>query len=271
MNNFINFFNFLLHKIIKYFVDLIIYKKVFFYNFFIKNLSLGNFCFSYYSVKLNNVDFKDTTFRFSCGGAYGNYLNSLIKEHTKDFFFLDIGANIGIFSLIAKNNKKCKKIIAVEPSRLIYKKLKENLPSKNCALYNLAITKSNGFADLRIKKNHSGSSRLINKKDKKKYNKKYKSQKVITKNYKFFDMIYKKFKPYNLIVKIDVEGHQLSVIKELKKSKIYNDISIVYIENENNYDAKIKLQKLIPEFKLIKLDKQFNLKDPNINMVFEKK
>ena len=84
-------------------------------------------------------------------------------------------------------------------------------------------------------------------------------------------MIYKKFKPYNLIVKIDVEGHQLSVIKELKKSKIYNDISIVYIENENNYDAKIKLQKLIPEFKLIKLDKQFNLKDPNINMVFEKK
>ena len=267
MKKFKNFFNLLLHKIIKYFVDLVVYKKTFLYNFFIKNLSLGDFCFSYYSVKLNNVDFKDTTFRFACGGAYGNYLNSLIKEYEKEFFFLDIGANIGIFSLIAKNNKNCKKIIAIEPSRLIYKKLKKNLPSKNCALYNLAITNFNGIADLSINKNHSGVSRLINKKDKKKY----KSQKVITKNYKFFDMIYKKLKPYNLIVKIDVEGHQLSVIKEIKKSKIYNDIAIMYIENENNYDAKIKLQKMLSEFKLIKLDKIINFKDSNINMVFEKK
>jgi FkbM family methyltransferase len=267
MKKFKYFFNFLLHKIIKYFVDLVVYKKTFLYNFFIKNLSLGDFCFSYYSVKLNNVDFKDATFRFSCGGAYGNYLNSLIKEHKEDFFFLDVGANIGIFSLIANNNKNCKKIIAIEPSRLIYKKLKKNLSSGNCALYNLAITNFNGFADLSINKNHSGISKLINKKDKKRY----KSQKVITKNYKFFDMIYKKFKPYNLIVKIDVEGHQLSVIKEIKKSKIYNDISIMYIENENNYDARIKLQKMLPKFKLIKLDKIINFKDSNINMVFKKK
>ena len=84
-------------------------------------------------------------------------------------------------------------------------------------------------------------------------------------------MIYKKFKPYNLVVKIDVEGHQLSVIKEIKKSKIYNDISTMYIENENNYEAKLKLQKMLPKFKLIKIDKIINFKDSNINMVFEKK
>ena len=267
MKKFKYFFNFLLHKIIKYFVDLVVYKKTFLYNFFIKNLSLGDFCFSYYSVKLNNVNFKDITFRFACGGAYGNYLNSLIREHKKDFFFLDIGANIGIFSLIAKDNKNCKKIIAIEPSRLIYRELKKNLPSENCALYNLAITNFNGFADLSIIKNHSGVSKLINRKDKKKY----KSQKVITKNYKFFDMIYKKFKPYNLIVKIDVEGHQLNVIKEIKKSKIYKNISVLYIENENNFKSKLKLKKMIPDFKLIKLDKVINLKDKNINMVFLKK
>ena len=244
-----------------------VYKKTFFYNFFIKNLSLGDFCYSYYSVKLNNIDFKDVTFRFACGGAYGNYLNLLIKEHKKDFFFLDIGANIGIFSLIAQNNKYCKKIIAIEPSKLIYNKLKKNLSSKKCALYNIAITNFNGIANLSINKNHSGVSKLLNKKDKKKY----KNQKVIAKNYRFFDMIYKKFKPYNLIVKIDVEGYQLSVVKEIKKSKIYNDISIMYIENENNHEAKIKLQKMLPKFKLIKIDKIINFKDSNINMVFEKK
>ena len=131
----------------------------------------------------------------------------------------------------------------------------------------MAISNFNGFADLSINPNHSGVSKLIYKKDKKKY----KSQKVITKNYKFFDMICKKLKPYNLIVKIDVEGHQLNVIREIKKSKIYDKISIMYIENENNYNAKKKLQKMLPKFRLTKLDKIINFKDSNINMVFKKK
>ena len=61
-------------------------------------------------------------------------------------------------------------------------------------------------------------------------------------------MIDKKFKPYNLIVKIDVEGHQLNVIKEIKKSKLYKNISVLYIENENNYKSKIKLKKNVSWF-----------------------
>ena len=131
----------------------------------------------------------------------------------------------------------------------------------------MAISNFNGVADLSINTNHSGVSKLISKKDKKKY----KTQKVITKNYKFFDMIDRKFKPYNLIVKIDVEGHQLNVIKEIKKSKIYKNISVLYIENENNYKSKIKLKKMIPGFKLIKLDQIINLKNKSVNMVFVKK
>ena len=131
----------------------------------------------------------------------------------------------------------------------------------------MAITNFNGFSDLSINENHSGVSKLINKINKKNI----KSQKVITKNYKFFDMIDKKFKPYNLIVKIDVEGHQLNVIKEIKKSKIYKNISILYIENENNYKSKIKLKKMIPGFKLIKLDQIISFKNKSINMVFARK
>ena len=64
MIKFQHHYNFLLHKLVKYFVDLIIYKKIFVYNFFIKNFSFGETCFSYYSVKLNDVDFNDATFKF---------------------------------------------------------------------------------------------------------------------------------------------------------------------------------------------------------------
>jgi hypothetical protein len=45
----------------------------------------------------------------------------------------------------------------------------------------------------------------------------------------------------------------------------------MHIENENNYDSKIKLKKMLPEFKLIKIDKLIKFKNANINMVFEKK
>jgi len=267
MIKFQHHYNFLLHKIVKYFVDLIIYKKIFVYNFLIKNFSLGKTCFSYYSVKLNDVDFNDATFRFACGGAYGNYFNSLIQNYNKEFFFLDIGANIGIFSLIAKNNRNCKKIFAIEPSKLIFKRLKKNLYPKNCIAYNLAISEFNGFSNLTLNKTHSGVSRLIKKKDKTKYI----SEKVVTKNHKFFNMIYNKFYPKNLIVKIDVEGHQFTVIKEIKKSKIYKFISILYIENENNYYSKNKLNKMLTGFKFLKFDKSINFKNKNINMIFFRK
>ena len=68
-----------------------------------------------------------------------------------------------------------------------------------------------------------------------------------------------------------LEGHQLKVIKEIKKSKLYKNISVLYIENENNYKSKTKLKKMLPDFKLIKLDQLISFKDKNINMVFARK
>ena len=84
-------------------------------------------------------------------------------------------------------------------------------------------------------------------------------------------MIYNKYNPKNLIVKIDVEGHQFTVIKEIKKSKIYKSISILYIENENNYYSKNKLKKMLTGFKFLKFDQSINFKNKNINMIFFRK
>jgi hypothetical protein len=45
----------------------------------------------------------------------------------------------------------------------------------------------------------------------------------------------------------------------------------MFVENENNYNDKKKLQNMLPKSKLIKLDKIINFKDSNINMVLKKK
>ena len=140
MIKFQHHYNYLLHKLVKYFVDLIIYKKIFVYNFFIKNLSLGDTCFSYYSVKLNDVDFNDATFRFACGGAYGNYFSSLIKKYNKKFFFLDIGANIGRYSILLAEETNSD-IVAFEPLEEAYKILQKNSSrfSDRMKVFNIAL------------------------------------------------------------------------------------------------------------------------------------
>ena len=63
--------------------------------------------------------------------------------------------------------------------------------------------------------------------------------------------------------------NSLNLVEDITNTQ--NNESNIYIENENNYDARIKLQKMLPKFKLIKLDKIINFKDSNINMVFKKK
>jgi hypothetical protein len=83
--NFYNLYNFLIHKVLKITTSLILYKKNSLYNYFIKNLHIGSYCYSYYGVKLFNVDFKDITFKYSCGGAYGMYLSNFLTKYNNSF------------------------------------------------------------------------------------------------------------------------------------------------------------------------------------------
>ena len=270
MNKIILSYNYILHLLLKFLVDLFIYKKVFIYNFFTKILYLGNFCFSYYSVKLNNVNFNDATFRFACGGAYGKYLYRYLKNYNKKFEFIDIGSNIGIFSLIAKTNTNCVKTFSIEPAKFSYFDLKKNIKSKNNMVYNVAISDFNGFGYLTFDKRHTGVAKIIEQKKIKYYKKK---EKIVIRNYKLFNKFHAKNRVRNYIVKVDVEGHQIKVIKEIKKSKIYKYINAIYVETEKNYKSINKLKYILSDFICKKKDHVvFNkIKAKNLNLMFIKK
>jgi FkbM family methyltransferase len=72
-------------------------------------------------------DWDDRTFAYCRYGTYGRYLADLLAGIDRPFCFLDIGANQGLFSLIAANNPQCRQIVALEPVPATYRKLAANL------------------------------------------------------------------------------------------------------------------------------------------------
>ena len=125
MRFYINFHNKILFIILKLFISVIKFKKVYIFNTLTKFFYVGNFCYSFYNVKLFNPNFKDPTFRYCNGGAYGNFYSKYLTNQNFFFHFIDVGANIGIYSLIASKNNNCIKIDAFEPNPIIYKNLKK--------------------------------------------------------------------------------------------------------------------------------------------------
>ena len=60
---------------------------------------------STYGVFLK-ANYRDVTFRLCILGCYGNFYCNRLKNIDEEFIFLDIGANQGIYSLIASQNLK---------------------------------------------------------------------------------------------------------------------------------------------------------------------
>jgi FkbM family methyltransferase len=249
MERIIDIYNICIHKIFKIFVDVINFKKVSIYNLLINFFYYGNYCYSYYGVKLFNVNFNDVTFRYSCGGAYSLYYFNFLKNYNNRFVFIDIGANLGLFSLAASKNINCDFIHAIEPSKSICNSLKKNLFFNKSKIYNFAISNFNGKSFFAQNIKDSGSSKLcysINIK------KKYLLKKVNVKNFSFFNKILPKQKNLDILIKIDVEGHENIVLKEIRKSKILSKVKHFYIETSVHNIKKIRYY--LKDYKLLSIN-----------------
>jgi len=140
---------------------------------------------------------------------YSEYLTERIikKEVKKGFNILDVGANIGYFTLLfSKLVGKNGKVSSFEPQIGIYEQFKKNLKInqiKNVNSYNFGISNKNKKVVLYKDPKNLGNSSVY------KLQKEFVKEKVEFKN------------PLNLInhkidlIKIDVEGYELNVLKTL--------------------------------------------------------
>ena len=121
----------------------------------------GNMRRSTYGVWLLDRE-EDRTFRFAMRGAYGFEYSSYLEKIDRPFAFLDVGANIGLFSLVAARNPNCLMIHAFEPDPSSAAQLRENLSYANAVscVHEHALSTKAGHAVLYGHRGHSGRSSL---------------------------------------------------------------------------------------------------------------
>ena len=152
-----------------------------------------------------------------------NILSKNIKKYSINNF-IDIGSNIGIYSMLMAKNHSNLTIHAFEPHIDAFNRLKENVKlnnfSNNIYLHDYALSNKNGDSFLEAK-NRFGLSQSGGAKISDNGNIKIK--------YKIGDDLIK-IKNEHIAIKIDTEGHELLVLHGIKnlltKNKVFLQIEI---------------------------------------------
>ena len=205
---------------------------------------------SAYGVKLHSK-WGDATFNLCLSGTYGYFFNDFLNDIKKPSSFVDIGANQGIYTLIASKNRNIKKIYSFEPVPDNFRSLKKNIKlnnSKRIITIKAAISSQNNNRYISFDKFHSGISSLNLKKDNSN-----KLIKIKTINFKHLKKLIKL--DYNLIVKIDVEGHELIVLEQIVKSNLIRKVNYIYIEINFERNNLVKIKKILKRFNFFQIHK----------------
>ncbi len=188
-------------------------------------------------------------------GEYENeqleYLIKKIKESNFEYF-IDIGANSGVYSLIINKKFKNIKVKSFEPVKKSINKfllnLKLNPKLKNITIYKFGLSNRNAnlLMKSQVRDNYiqTGGFGVTTKNDKLQN---FHTEKAL---FKIGDKILN-IKNKNIVLKIDTEGHEEFVLKGLKKLLKKNKI-LLQIEI---YDKHFKkLNKFLKKFKFRKIN-----------------
>jgi FkbM family methyltransferase len=166
----------------------------------------------------------DRTFEL-CVGGYGRFISDAIERQRERFTFLDIGANLGLFSLLAARHPCCDRVIAVEPLPAIFRNLQANIRRNGAGKVEPvlgAVSATSGpFAYLTFNAKHSGMSKLTE------VGACRLRAPVVTAA--GLDGLFSE-PPERIVVKIDVEGSEIDVLTVLAMTRFYGAIDELIIE-----------------------------------------
>lgn len=152
-----------------------------------------------------------------CGAFEWEEREWLFSHLEAEDVFFDIGANIGLFTILA--SEKCSKgrVIAFEPTKDTYALLDENVKlngsPENITLINAAASDTNGTQDIYVLTDgrDAWNSMAVKPEEGR-----YRVDQITTVNVD--ELVAKKEIPAPTVIKIDVEGWELHVLRGLQKT-----------------------------------------------------
>jgi len=183
-----------------------------------------------------------------CGYFLGFYDSKLIKLiRLGGDIFVDVGANVGFYSLNAANYYA--NVLSFEPVSETYSNLNENVSLNsfnNIDLFKVGLSDSKAIAEIHLNPLNSGGASL------KKFSENVQNQ---FQDYKWeketielttIDEVMKKISPNKkILMKIDVEGHELSVLKGgLKTINLFRPL--IYAEIMRDEEKFKSIKKILP-------------------------
>lgn len=189
-------------------------------------------------------NWQDTTFRYCIFGTYGRDLADLLLGQREEFVFVDIGANQGLYSLIAAQNPKCRQIIAFEPVPTTHARLAANVALNGGAdrtvLHLLAISDSVGEVTINVAPDHTGTATLAGREDGKPASG---GVTIETIDAAMLDPLLAGELP--MFVKIDVEGLEAVVIAELAKTASFARVAAIFYEVDDRWASAAEIETLL--------------------------
>lgn len=186
-------------------------------------------------------------------GLYGNWEKESLKLWAalskNATTIIDVGANTGIYSLVAQNNNAKAQIIAIEPIDINLNILSKNIKKNKFKIKTekIALSDKEGTAKMYMLKDQLNYMTSIND-DRYALHPEIKGDTEVVEievDIKPFNFIYEKYKLNTIdLIKIDVEGHEISVLNSmlpyLKEHKPSILIEIIGDENAKIMDEMFK-------------------------------
>lgn len=178
---------------------------------------------SRYGVRMR-ANWSDRTFQYCCYATYGRALSGFIAAQHRPFAFVDIGANQGLYSLLAAHNPHCVRAVAFEPVAATFALLLDNIAlnggDTKIRPVHAAVSRHSGTARIATDSAHSGIASLRDKAPE--------GEDIRILGIAGVDTLLDGEEP--MIVKIDVEGHEETVVEALLASGHRHRISAIFYE-----------------------------------------
>ncbi|MFA7627979.1 MAG: FkbM family methyltransferase [Candidatus Dojkabacteria bacterium] len=198
---------------------------------------IGKYSVSYF----NKIEFRNLKKEIFKEEIYNLDIN---KDKSESLNIIDVGAYIGLSILYFKSRYPNANITAFEPNPNVFPLLEENIEYnniKNVKLHNIAIGKESGKRELYVESSgFAAFSTASFRKDA--WNGKQKSRPIVVKTEPLSKYIDKKVD----LLKIDTEGTEYEIIKELDDSGSFSKIENLLVEYHPSKNSKLQnLEKIL--------------------------